>query len=911
MMTKESQLINKTYYETIIETKEHMHPIQILGEMYMNEQQNEVTDLSSIRFSQGELYFLNKDFESAIFKWENISNELEPWAKKNIADAHYELDLLEIAEEYYKAVVTESDVLKTEVLLQLFTLYIRRGKIELAADSITNAVDLNPDYTDVTNIARAFFEEQQDFANAVKLAVNEAVRTESLSWYKVLETYVEHGHTARIAPNYFNEALMTVYEIDQTRFESLVQAFWNSYKQNDLYFPWLYEINNLIQSMDAGYIYRWQKLSALYKETYFELISGDYLINEISHLVPGHITNWMKVTTHSDKLISSAAVLAWNDIFPSQIDALVVTEAENVLSDSPRYQDGMDSGLNLFRSIKKWASNHDVLLSERMEWMIRELMNLEHFHLLIAGDEWSGKADFLNSLLGEDLVEEEASPGILFKDANEAEIIAISDKEVSSIANLEDVYGKRHQPFILYKKPLDYLHKNRLALINAPVLSNQTRIRDVEFPYMHVADSVLFVLNADSPMTGKELDTVLKMNEQEPEMSVHFLLNNIERIDNGKEERELIETTTSKIKAYFPNANVFAFSKYYEKRSQLDELSTFIGSMKDGYNMEARRTRKILYYVKKSITSLLEKRVEMETSLMDNIGWNEEMVTKLNGAVNQLSDMEEEKSRIIIQSYSKIKDEMKEDLRDKIPHLLKDCAKMVNEQSNFEKIHVQLNEEMNKRIFNHIEETVLPDFRVAIQGWIRDSEAEFKECQVNLNELSGSFNHLYEEEKIALECDFKVLDDWHRDADRMTRGSIHVENVNILLRSTPSQFIFKNAGKLFGAFSQNKSMLQNKYKQFIESKDYSEIAESITDKFIQQFEIFGQSLGRDISMFFTNPNDVLRETLIETEKEIINNKEALSNMRKNPEIYRDPLTQFEVKLRQFEWMTTAGQQVNV
>jgi hypothetical protein len=29
-------------------------------------------------------------------------------------------------------------------------------------------------------------------------------------------------------------------------------------------------------------------------------------------------------------------------------------------------------------------------------------------------------------------------------------------------------------------------------------------------------------------------------------------------------------------------------------------------------------------------------------------------------------------------------------------------------------------------------------------------------------------------------------------------------------------------------------------------------------------------------------------------------------MNTNPELFRDPLTLFEVRLRQFEWMTVAG-----
>jgi hypothetical protein len=78
---------------------------------------------------------------------------------------------------------------------------------------------------------------------------------------------------------------------------------------------------------------------------------------------------------------------------------------------------------------------------------------------------------------------------------------------------------------------------------------------------------------------------------------------------------------------------------------------------------------------------------------------------------------------------------------------------------------------------------------------------------------------------------------------------------------------------------------------------------------MQQFELFEKSLERDIKMFFRNPFDVLNKTVEETHEEIEENKQSLSDMRKNPEIYRDPLTLFELKLRQFEWMTTAGERV--
>ena len=121
-MTFEEQLIKKSYFETHMGSGERNHPVRVLGEMYLAEQKNDMADLSYIRFAQGEVYFHNKDFEAAIFKWENITNELEPWAKKNMGDAFLELGLLSSAEELYLSIQTESNVLKIESGLQLLSL---------------------------------------------------------------------------------------------------------------------------------------------------------------------------------------------------------------------------------------------------------------------------------------------------------------------------------------------------------------------------------------------------------------------------------------------------------------------------------------------------------------------------------------------------------------------------------------------------------------------------------------------------------------------------------------------------------------------------------------------------------------------------------------------------------------------
>lgn len=911
-MTLEKELISKSYYQTLIEGDKQGQPIKALGEMYMDELQNEVPDLSTIRFAQGEVYFLNKDFETAIFKWENISNDLKPWAQKNIADAHYELNLLAIAEDYYHAVETDSDVLKMEVLLQLVSLYISLGKHENAVESIKKAVELNPDYSDVTNLARAIFEDHQDWGNAIELAGNEAIRTESLSWFEILKVYVEQGHTVKMKPDYFSQALMTLYNIDKACFASLTVALWKSYKQNDMYFPWLNEINQVLHNLELDCSSIWKDLSALYKETYFELINGKLLISDFSYLIPNHLTNWLKISTATDALVSSSAVLSWSEIFPSQIDVSLVSKAESLLSQSVRYPNAIEEGFKLFESIMNWAEEEGILLSKRFEWMVRDLLDINNYHLLIAGSATSGKSAFVNRLIDEELIEDSTSAAVLFKNASEAEILYISDEEVRSLSDLDDFIQstKSQQALIRCEMPFSYLDENRLVLIDTPGLVYNSRLRNNVFQYLHLADSLLFVLNADSYLMSKDLEMAIRIREQAPDLPIHFLLLKTDRKVNDQDANELIEKTALRIDTYFPNSKVVVFSTYDESNSQLNKLSVFVKSIMEGIHPEEERTSRILYYIKNSIKFLLEKQVEKENSINNKINWNEDIVTKLEGASNQLSDMEEGKVRDVKKSYSNIKNDLRQDLVLKIPELLRNCSDMVKEDSDFGRIHVALNDTMNRRITSYIEETVLPDFRVAIQGWIADCEGELRESQTFLDEMSVSFNHLFGEKKVVLACDFKVLEDWRRDVARMTRGNVTLEKANILMRSTPSQLLMKSAGKLFGSLSRNKELLYNKYKQFIESQDYTLIAESMTDEFMQPFDLFEKSLERDVNMFFAPPFEVLNQTLLETQNDIKENEVSLSNMRKNPEIYSDPLTLFELKVRQYELMNTAGERIH-
>lgn len=892
MMKIDEQLIRKMSYESLMEENENQHPIKVLGDLYMAEQQKEMSDLSFIRFAQGEVYFHNRDYEAAIFKWENISNELEPWAKKNLADAYFELQLLSTAEDIYKAIQTESDVLKIEVLLQLFSLYLERGKLELAVEAIKQAVLLQPDYPDVTDIARAFFEEHKDWKNAVELAVNEAIRTEELSWFEILQTYVEQGHTAKMEPNDFNLALVTLYKVELARFESLTVSFWNSYMDGEYYFSWIKEINHILLNMEGTRNHTWRELSILYNDTYFELIDGKHLIREISHLIPNHLMNWMKIADQTHALIASASTLAWSEIFTSNIDPERISEAEKLVTNSVHSPNGLTECYKLFELIISWAEQNEIELGQRFEWIVKELLDLDAHHLLIAGTVGNGKSALINTLLGEEISSDSNSVAVMFKDNDITEITEITDEGIRVIGDLTK-FENSTEALIQCQMPFDFLKENGIALIDTPVITGRNKFRNGVFQYLKLADSLLFVLDTEDSFTERELEMVVKIREQAPELPIHFLLNEM----NG--EQGIVDLVASRVNTYFPKSKVFAYSGH-------EQLKTMVDFIKGNRNLKEERILKLLQSIRKTIKYLLERRVEIENSFIDSIKWNEEIVTKLKGATNQLSDIEEEKIRLIKREFRKIKDEMKDELMNEIPRLLQNCSEFINEDSDFGKIHLQLNDEMNKRVQNYMEDVAMPSFHLSFQNWIAEAHEEFEQGQFFLNEMSAGFNDLYGEEKLKLDCDFRVLDDWRRDDDRMTRGSIQLEKVNILLRFTPSQFLLKSAGKLLGALQQN-NMLHNKYKQFIENEDYSVAVASIIEQFVQPFDLFEKALDRDIKMFFRNPLAILNETVSEAEKEIEESKEALHDMRANPETYRDPLTLFQLKLRQYEWMTTAGE----
>ena len=72
---------------------------------------------------------------------------------------------LSTAEELYKSIASEDLVLRGGSA-KLFTLYIEEERFDLASGTIKNLVSFHPDYPNVTELARSFFDSRYNWESA-------------------------------------------------------------------------------------------------------------------------------------------------------------------------------------------------------------------------------------------------------------------------------------------------------------------------------------------------------------------------------------------------------------------------------------------------------------------------------------------------------------------------------------------------------------------------------------------------------------------------------------------------------------------------------------------------------------------------------------------------------------------------
>ncbi len=891
IMTSEKLFVQKKYYQTLIE-QETDFPVRTLGETYYREQQKDVPDLTPIRFAQGEVYFLYKDFESAIFKWESIQNDLAPWAKKNIADAYLELEQYSTAEEIYKRVNTESTVLHTEVSLQLFRLYVKDGRTHEATSIISEISNNHPDYPGVTELARLFFEEIGDWANAINLAMKEFMRTNAPEWIDVIKKYCDDKRTTIFKPEEYTTFLSYLLSLDRIRFEKTVFKLWENYEEQSELLGWVNTLNSLLADSELPEPLSWKLLSQKYLNTFQLFISGKYSLQEIQALIPSLLTNWMRFAESNHFVYTACAALAWNEVFPGTIDESTVMEAQHALSNSASGLIDVHQTKQLFSSIVTWAEEEDMPVSNKLKWIMENLQNKQNTIALFTGTS-KLQTTILSDVLGHEQVNQLSSKLAMYSYLSEAELLEVNSVESKKVESPSDIGSTDH--YIHSKGPFDLLKVTNTSLMSIPPYRGTVQERSSLSVNLNMAENIIFVLNEENPLNEMEINLLKQMKQQANEQRFIFILPITTAVEEETGVSYYVETIKKNLNHIFENADIYPYTA-----SQSVDWSGVLTDLNSERPYEGR-TRKELYFIKETLHYLLAKRVDKEEKLIDVIQWNKEMLAKVSGASMQLGDLEQEVGDRLKMDYLTILQEISSEVEAEIPNVLKTTAETITNQSNLATIHLQLNEEMNRRLEEYLQNTTLPKLYSSIQKWIGHTKEELQQIRAYLDEMATSFNGLYGIEKFQFPVDDQLLHDWRRDTGRLTSG-VQLEHINIMLKHNPTQLLLKGAGKLFAGIGQNKSMLQQKYKRYVETEDYSEVATQVSKQFFAPYQFFAMAIQRDLETFFQKPKDELTHTAEDLVEKISQYEKSLTKLQQNPTAFEDPIKLFTIRYKQYEYL---------
>lgn len=883
----EKQLITKTYYQSLINNDDTRHPIQQLGELFAEEQKKEIPDASEIRFAQGEVYYHNKDYEAAIYKWGNVHNDLEQWAKKNIADAYLELAIYPDAEKIYQSIQTDSLTLRTEVLLQLFSLYIQQEKYQNADQTIKKIVSLNPDYPNVTKLARTFYENHKDWQSALELAIGEGIRTEDLTWFELLKSYIKNGYAGQQAPHFFFGALSAMKKLDEELFEQCITALWDNYETEQGFFKWLSEFNGFLKELDfADSQHEYRSLSKYYKQAYDELMSGNYLMKQLDSLIPDLLHAWLKIVAKEELVLPSSAIFAWNEIAPNQISAEAVKLAEKILFQAVMNVDILQMSQNLYHTLQKWTENRHLEQNVRLQMLSEQLLDFDHQITGVVSFSNEIKTEFLNHFMQEELVSENNRQGSvsIYRNGHSLHITQYRDYQANELTLDEYLTASdRHKlattcyDVIL---PNNMLSKYRLNIVDLPDLNRVPVLTDALMETLQILDTLLIPVDAEYGLSDPEQKWVEMIQKQFPRINMYFV-----QIGNQTDEEQM------------PSEQILYDYSLNQRQNLADQLMSDWNKT----NIFPQRMKKYLEMLSRIMDNLLEQRMKIEKQLQETIQRKEDLGRRVNGAINQLEDLTVEKINMIQKSFQLAKEETRKEIINDIPNILKETASTITRKRDFQRIHIELNDEMNTRIEKYLHEKCMPKFLSRMQDWLALSETELKDGKKYLDEIAVGFNSLIGQERLQLDCDFKVLEDWERDIERLT-SKVNYEPVNILLRYTPRQVLLKSAGKVLGKFIQSKEMLVNGFKQLIETGNYQQLVEDIADRFFNPFYLLEQGIDRDIQIFFKNAYEQLSELAEDTVREINEKALELTDIKENPEAFHDPLKIFEITRLQYKYI---------
>ncbi|KIL43134.1 hypothetical protein KR50_35370 [Jeotgalibacillus campisalis] len=659
---------------------------------------------------QGEYYFSQGDYETSLFKWKQVQgNSLGEWAKKNCADAHLLLNQQQEAEALLQDILltVKDQTLLLETNITNFYHYQKKQDKLKALWSMQRALSINPHYKNIKEQAFTFFNNEalQTPGLIIQLIIDSICSSDThdsrIIWLNRLSAAINKGQLKGFSPQKLNTLLKYLISIKWEEFDELVTLIEGAYRKTNGYFEWTLVLGQALMKFDMTF---WKNRRMWLSNALNYLLEHDQDITKTKNSIRYILTCWYK-SIEEDRSVLYNYLKAWENRFEHSFD-LKAQPTNKEIHDhlfSKRIIDGFFA----------WINDSKFNFPEILRFKHAFSANLEQMHLLVAGSFNNGKSSFINTVLKDEILSVDVLPttsgAIVIQNGYESFIRSYeknkmneysslsSFKKATTIENEKD--GKHSNALFHLKMENEFLEKHKVTLIDSPGFNDKEDKENPVLNYLHLADSLVFVLSTRHPFTRTERDKLLQISEAAPHVPIHFVLNKIDAVDDEEEREDVMEDVKRKINKVFPKAIMIPFSSKENSMEFRKGFEKVLPTLKKDKKFVQTRMNSVIQVFEETIASLKNQSLpQYEQGIVNDL----RAIIKKENEVKQVQDeWLDFQNEITLDFQESIKDginSLTTLMWKDVPQMIEECKKTLMPENSLNNNYEIFNREINQAI---------------------------------------------------------------------------------------------------------------------------------------------------------------------------------------------------------------------
>ncbi|MFC4322571.1 dynamin family protein [Litchfieldia salsa] len=910
----EEKLTEKQFYQTRVKGHSQLEDLLSLSKQLNGLTARDSEQLNEVRFAQAELYFSLEDYETAIYKWEQInqSSPLSGWASKNIGDSYAILGFTKNAESTYQSIHTSSTVLKMESLLAQYSLNVSQQKTDKLLPIIDKLVATDWSYKDVFELAISFYEEKEEYLSAFTLVVTKLEKEFNASLLAKIFSYVQLTEANKLNPAFTVPRLLKLlWREDQGSLNTCFQMLHTYYLDSNYFINWLDNLFVAIQdSADHFGKFLLDGQSGSFYQMINGLVSPSYKMKEIEHVITMHLPAYIQMCESLPLKHAMVSLMqAWQEMNPQSTSRL--TSERLPVSAEKIYEYTLMK--ETYLSVIDWMKSLELDYDAYSTWWLNYFLGEPKRKVLITGSFSNGKSSFINSILGEQLLITDLLPTTsvvtLLSYGETREMIEIHQQSISTIKTSElehrttidhEKDGKHSTALISIQSNSAPLADYNVTLIDTPGFNDHEHTKNPTYDYLYLADEILFIFSAETPFKKTEKEILLKIKDARPDFPVRFILNKADYLDEDELD-EVIEDVERKLSKQFGiQTQVIPYSSVHTGSMEKNELQRYFQKLNE-VNVDQARIKKSIPYFKMLLDQFDHFVHEKEKQINTLALRKRKEVEELNALKQKALQVKNELTSKCIQEYVKLTTDIYHEVKEKTNIELKQYAEKIDVHTDFDQIHLILDEEMNQALEWKLRNQIIPQIYQKFGFWLFKTKEHFEPTERVLQSFGKEIEDIINTEQemtFALNND-KFSEEMKHHLQQLV-GSIDYKPIDILNKINPFQTFLKGVGRLLGGRSPSTTLRAEEYRQFLQNKSYDDAIAKYLYNITKSLGQFEATIRQQLDGTFQSFEQTLEGEIQNSKKDMLNHATHLKQLYNEKPNYTETIDMYKLKIRAIE-----------